>query len=130
MIVATLSHAAPATAGSDDRLVEFAILAILSERRELYPLTLRRELRRRVPHLAEAPLRPVLERMWRERRVARLWHRYLLPGDVPAVRACWLAALERQRAAFEQAHGDLRAWTHARALLFRWDGWTGDEVAA
>jgi hypothetical protein len=85
----------------DDSLIELAILGVLAERREIYPSFLAGELRRRAPLLPTTRIRPVLEQLWADRRVARLWHRYMLPVDVPGVRDKWLAMIERRRSDLE-----------------------------
>lgn len=104
-------------------LLARAILDLLGEGSELYPSTIAGQVRRRHPGLDPAGVRPMLERLFAERRVARLWHRYLLPGDVPAVREKWLAMIDRQRDRLTQDLADGHAWQHARALLLGWDGW-------
>lgn len=113
-----------------DAAIETAILDLLAERVEIYPSFLIGELRRRHPALPDEAIRPVLERLWFERRVARLWHRYMLPRDVDAVRAKWLTTIERRRADFERMDPRPEAYDESRAILQAWDGWTvGEEVA-
>lgn len=113
-----------------DSMVELAILGILAERTEIYPSHLIGELRRRGPELPPAEVRPVLERLWQERRVARLWHRYMLPDRVEAVRSRWLAMIERQREKLEAADTSPDAYAQGRATLMAWDGWcVGDAPA-
>lgn len=118
---------APAPDAIDDVTVERAILALLAERSEIYPAQLAGELRRRVPTLATERVPVVLDRLWRERRVARLWHRYLLPDRVDAVRARWLAAVEQRRDARDRIDP---AYAAGHALLCAWDGWRGDQRTA
>lgn len=120
----------PVIVASDDLLIELAILGVLAEQCEIYPSFLIGELRRRAPGLAEGRIRPVLERLWTERRVARIWHRYLLPRDVPRVRDKWLAMIDRKRPDFEATDGDLSGWRASRAILTRWDGWNEQKQAA
>jgi hypothetical protein len=100
----------------EDQLVELAILGVLAERTEIYPVHLVAELRRRAPLLPPERIRPVLQRLWQERRVARLWHRYLLPDRVPEVRRQWLAMIDRPRT-------QTAAYQAGRAILHAWDGW-------
>ncbi|MFV0624402.1 hypothetical protein ACBY01_10380 [Sphingomonas sp. ac-8] len=107
----------------DETKLERAILALLADRRELYPSQIIGALRR---HDAGLPLhhaRAVLERLIAERRVARLWHRYLLPRDVEEVRATWLAMIDRQAARLDADLATTGAADEARALLTGWDGW-------
>lgn len=103
-----------------DVLVELAILGVLAERTEIYPSHLVGELRRRAPTLPSERVRSVLERLWEQRRVARLWHRYLLPDRVDGVRAKWLEMVDRRR-------DDLDAldpgYAESHAILTAWDGW-------
>jgi hypothetical protein len=114
----------------DDNLIELAILGVLAERREIYPSFLAGELRRRAPLLPAARIRPVLEQLWADRRVARLWHRYMLPVDVPGVRDKWLAMIERRRTELESMEECTNAYEAGRATLDAWDGWTiGTEIA-
>ena len=107
----------------DDQLVELAILGILAERSEVYPPYLVSELRRRAPMLRVELVGPVLERLWRERRVARLWHRYLLPDRVPTVRARWLSMIEHSRTSRAAREAAGAAYDDGQALLQTWDGW-------
>jgi hypothetical protein len=110
--------------GMTDMDIESAILSLLSERVEIYPAFMIGELRRLHPHLPPERIRLVLERLWTERRVARLWHRYMLPGDVDAVRAKWLSTLGRRRAEFERMDPSDGAYEDGIAILNAWDGWT------
>ena len=107
----------------DDAAVEVAILELLAERAELYPSHLIGELHRRTPGLAPARVRPVLDRLFAERRVARLWHRYLLPEAVAGVRAHWLARLESRADRLASDRGDPHAVNPTRAALRSWNGW-------
>lgn len=107
----------------DDTAIEAAILALLGERTEIYPSHIVGALRRTHPALPAARVRPALERMFAERRVARLWHRYLPPEAVGRVRAQWLAMLERQAGRLARDTGDPHAVREARAILEGWDGW-------
>lgn len=66
----------------------------------------------------------MLERLFAERRVARLWHRYMLPDAVEAVRARWLAMIKLQGARLDADLDDPHAWGEARRLLRAWDGWS------
>lgn len=127
----TASVAPAGQAGAMTRnLIELAILGILAERTEIYPSHLVGELRRRAPGLPPGEVRPVLERLWQERRVARLWHRYMLPDRVEAVRSRWLAMIERQREKLEAADTSPDAYAQGRATLIAWDGWrVGDGPA-
>ncbi|WP_076744872.1 hypothetical protein [Sphingomonas jeddahensis] len=106
-----------------DALTELAILGVLAERTEIYPSHLVGELRRRAPSVPAEAIRPALERLWRDRRVARLWHRYLLPDRVPAVRAKWLAMIDRRRADLEALDTHEDGYAEGRAVLLAWDGW-------
>lgn len=108
------------TLGEADRLVARAILGVLADRTELYPSELVGDLRRRAPDLPPERVRPVLARLFAERQVARLWHRYLLPGDVARVRAAWLAMLRAQRHKFVGLETRYEA---TRDRITRWDGW-------
>lgn len=110
----------------DDALLELAILGVLAEHSEIYPAHLIRELRRCAPSLPLGRARLVLERLYDERRVARLWHRYLLPDRVAAVRARWLAMLDRQERMPRASDPALADHRNARLLLCSWDGWSLD----
>jgi hypothetical protein len=114
----------------DDPLIELAILGVLAERTEIYPSHLVGELRRRAPGIPPAGVRVVLERLWEQRRVARLWHRYMLPGQVATVRDKWLAMIERRRGDYEALEASLNAYEDGRAILLAWDGWRVGEVVA
>lgn len=114
---------APHGRSTEDLLVELAILGVLAERTEIYPSHLVGELRRRAPMLPAARIRPVLELLWQERRVARLWHRYLLPDRIPAVRARWLATIDRLRSDAGPHASDADGFANGRAILTAWDGW-------
>jgi hypothetical protein len=116
--------------GMTDMETETAILSLLTERVEIYPAFMIGELRRLHPHLSPERIRQVLERLWTERRVARLWHRYMLPGDVDAVRTKWLSTLSRNRAEFERMDPSEGAYEDGIAILNAWDGWSiGNEKA-
>lgn len=117
--VKTQSHQRP----MDEMLIELAILGVLAERTEIYPSHLVGELRRRVPAIAGGQVRPVLERLWRERRVARLWHRYMLPCRVPSVRDKWLEMIDRRRDDLEALETNENGYAEGRAILLAWDGW-------
>lgn len=117
--VATPTQAHP----MEDMLVELAILGVLAERTEIYPSSLVGELRRRAPLLPAVRVRPVLERLWQERRVARLWHRYLLPDRVPAVRSQWLEMIDRRRLDLEELEDVSDGYSSGRAIITAWDGW-------
>jgi hypothetical protein len=114
----------------DESLIELAILGVLAERTEIYPSHLIGELRRRAPGLPLERVRDVLERLWVERRVARLWHRYLLPDRVDAVRGKWLAMIARRRADYEALDELPNAYHDGRAILLAWDGWRVGEATA
>jgi hypothetical protein len=107
-----------------------AILGVLAERTEIYPSHLVGELRRRLPSVPGAEVRPVLERLWNERRVARLWHRYLLPDRVPAVREKWLEMIDRRRDDLEALETNENGYSEGRAILLAWDGWRVGNVEA
>lgn len=81
------------------------------------------DLQRRHPGLRVRRTRAVLERLFAERRVARLWHRYLLAGDVEAVRARWLERIQHQAARIDADPAAPGASAAARALVAQWDGW-------
>lgn len=114
----------------DEMLIELAILGVLAERTEIYPSHLVGELRRRLPSVPGAEVRPVLERLWNERRVARLWHRYLLPDRVPAVREKWLEMIDRRRDDLEALETNENGYSEGRAILLAWDGWRVGNVEA
>lgn len=126
--------AAPASVGMGDRAasdasLETAILALLDIRPEIYPAHLVIALRRRDPGLAIERMRLVLDRLLAERRVARLWHRYLLPRDIAKVRAIWLAGIARHQTALRDGADP----DGAQRLILSWDGWNIDtrcELAA
>ncbi|MFV1920943.1 hypothetical protein VPH46_16155 [Sphingomonas sp. MJ1 (PH-R8)] len=68
-------------------------------------------------------MRAALERLLTERRIARLWHRYLLARDVDAVRAKWLEAIDRQATCIDADLAGPHASLDAREFLTRWDGY-------
>lgn len=114
---------------TEDAELERAILDLLASRREVYPLHIMADLRRRHPGLRVQRTRAVLERLFAERRVARLWHRYLLASDVEAVRARWLERIQKQAACIDADPAAPGASAAARASVAQWDGWrilTGD----
>ena len=78
----------------DDAAVETAILDMLAERAERYPAHLVSDMRRRGFKLPPVRVRTTLDRLFADRRVARLWHRYLLPEAVSEVRTRWLSMLD------------------------------------
>jgi hypothetical protein len=120
----------PDRPGMDEQLLELAILGVLAERTEIYPSHLVGELRRRAPALPAARVRPMLEELWQQRRVARLWHRYLLPDRVEAVRAQWLTMVDRRRADYDALDDLPDAYARGRAILLAWDGWHVDDGGA
>ncbi|WP_066780436.1 hypothetical protein [Sphingomonas sp. CCH5-D11] len=126
----TASVATPPHQRGDEMLIELAILGVLAERTEVYPSHLVGELRRRLPCVAGEEVRPVLERLWREKRVARLWHRYLLPDRVPAVRKRWLEMIDRRREDLEALESNENGYVEGRAALLGWDGWRVGNVDA
>lgn len=107
----------------DETQLEHAILDLLTTRREIYPSHMIGELRRCDPALPVERTRDVLERLFAERRVARLWHRYILPGDVDLVRGKWLAMIDRQAERIDADPAGPATSHDARALIMRWDGW-------
>ena len=94
--------------------IETAILTLLAERPELYPRQIAAALAAR--DVGPPAVTATLERLRRQRRVARLWHRYLLPDDVAAVSGRWLAGIGA-------AMADDPGAAAARAALVAWDGW-------
>lgn len=113
---------------ADETLLERSILDLLATRREIYPSHIVGELRRRDRGLPVERTRKVLERLFVERRVARLWHRYILARDVEAVRAKWLAMIDRQAARIDADPADPSASQDARDIVSRWDGWRVEEA--
>lgn len=113
----------PIRTAEDETLIEDAILDLLATRREIYPSHMVGELQRLNPGLPLELTHDVLERLFAERRVARLWHRYILPHDVDAVRAKWLAMIERQAKRIDADPFDAAMSRDARDLVTRWDGW-------
>jgi hypothetical protein len=109
---------------TDETGLERAILDLLATCRELYPSQLAAALQRRDAGLPLDRARDVLDRLFAERRVARLWHRYLLPGDVEQVRATWLEKIDRHAARIDAAPADPASSRCARDLVIRWDGWS------
>lgn len=71
-------------------------------------------------------MREVPERLFVEGLVALLWRRYLLARDVGAVRAKWLAMIDRQAARIDADPADPSASQDARNIVSRWDGWRVD----
>ena len=110
----------------DETPLERAILDLLADRREVYPSHLVGALRKRNATLPLHHTRDVLERLFCERRVARLWHRYMLPRDVVCVREEWLAMIARQGSRLVRDLNDRTAATDARRVLASWDGWSLD----
>lgn len=108
---------------SDDVRLEQAILDLLAAQREIYLSPMIQELRRRHPGLRVERTRAVLERLFSERRIAQLWHRYLLARDVEVVRATWLERIDRQAAGIDADPAAPQASRDAREFLMRWDGW-------
>lgn len=107
----------------DETSLELAIFDLLADRPESYPLHIVGALRQHDPSLPLERTGDVLERLFVERRIARLWHRYLLTRDIEVVRSKWLATIERQAAGIDADPGDPNASHHARDLIMRWDGW-------
>ena len=124
--VVDLEHARGAATG--DIRLECAVLELLETRPEIYPAHLGTALRDQDAALAIHGLGDVLEKLFREQRVARLWHRYMLPGDVGAVRRKWLAAIDRRTAGHDEDTD--AAVADGRLLLQGWDGWTLDACRA
>ena len=114
----------PTTTAIDETMIERAILDLLKTRREIYPSHIIGEFRRSHAGLPLDRTRDVLERLFIERRVARLWHRYMLPADVEAVRAKWLGLIERQAERIDAVAVDPATSRDARDLVMRWDGWS------
>ena len=113
----------PTQTDIDETPLEHAILDLLATRREIYPTHIIGELQRRHPSLPLERTCDVMERLFTERRVARLWHRYILACHVEAVRAKWLATIDRQANRID-ADPLARAMFHdARDFVMRWDGW-------
>lgn len=110
------------TATHDDLRLETAILALLERTSEVYPSHMIGLLRAQDATLPVARTRDVLERLFVQRRVARLWHRYLLARDVDAVRAKWLGMIERHGAELESSM-DAGASRYGHMVLTSWDGW-------
>ena len=102
-----------------DAPLEMAILALLDIRAEMYPAHLVTALRRRDPGLAIERTRIVLDQLFAERRVARLWHRYMLPRDIEKVRAIWLDGIAR----YDTALHDIADPDGTQRLILGWDGW-------
>jgi len=107
----------------EETCLERAILDLLAGEPESYPSHIVGALRRRDTDLPLERTRGVLERLFVERRVARLWHRYLLARDVDAVRGKWLAMIDRQAERIDADPADPDALHDARDLITRWDGW-------
>lgn len=61
----------------------------------IYPPQMAGELKPRQADISIVRMHDVLEHLFAEHRVARLWHRYLLPSDVRKVRTKWLDRLQR-----------------------------------
>lgn len=110
------------TSDSDDLRLERAILALLEHEREVYPSHMIGLLRAQDATLPFARTRDVLERLFAERRVARLWHRYMLARDVDAVRAKWLDMITLHGAQLNSTM-DAGAASDGHAMLTSWDGW-------
>lgn len=104
--------------------LERAILNLLETQCEIYPAHLAGALRERDAALPVHGLGGVLEKLFREQRVARLWHRYMLPDDVGAVRRKWLAAIDDRTGEPDAGTGD--AVARGRRLLESWNGWSLD----
>ena len=116
----------PAQCSIDETPLERAILDLLADRREVYPSHLVGALRKQDATLPLHHTRHVLERLFCERRVARLWHRYMLPRDVGRVRGEWLAMIDRQSSRLISDLDDQGATSVARHVLASWDGWSLD----
>ncbi len=113
----------------DETPLERAILDLLADRREVYPSHLVGALRKQDATLPLHHTRHVLERLFCERRVARLWHRYMLPRDVGRVRGEWLAMIDRQSSRLISDLDDQGATSVARHVLASWDGWSLDAAS-
>ena len=90
---------------------------------ENYPSFLVGKLRRRHPTLPPGKIRTVLERLWFERCVARMWHRFVSTRDVDVVRAKWFATIDCRPAGFERIDARPDAFEESRAILNSYDGW-------
>lgn len=110
------------TDAPDDLRLEQAILALLAQKQEIYPSHMIGLLRAQDASLPLTRTRDVLERLFAQRRVARLWHRYLLARDVDAVRAKWLGMIARLG---DQLDSTMHrgAARDGHAILTSWDGW-------
>ena len=108
----------------DNRKLEQTILDLLATRPEIYPSQMAGELERRHAGLSLARMHDVLEHLFAERRVARLWHRYLLPSDVRDVRSKWLDRLQRQTDRLGATSTYPAIFQTARDIVTHWDGWS------
>lgn len=112
----------PTLPSPEEARLDAVILAMLDRERELYPSQMFAVLRRDHGDLPLLRTRAVLARLFAERRVARLWQRYLLPRDIEAVRADWLARIDRHSALLDAMEDD-EASDDARDMVRRWTGW-------
>ena len=112
----------PTLPSPEEARMDAVILAMLDRERELYPSQMFAVLRRDHRDLPLRRTRAVLARLFAERRVARLWQRYLLPRDIEAVRADWLARIDRHAALLDAMEDD-EASDDARDMVRRWMGW-------
>lgn len=106
----------------DDRLAS-AILDALDSERELYPADLIELMLARYADLPLDRTAVVLDRLFADRRVARLWHRYLLPRDVETVRATWLANIKHYGSRLSANLDDHASTGDAWQMVRDWDGW-------
>jgi hypothetical protein len=113
-----MRRAAEASNGEGE--VERAVLALLDAEPELYPSQVAARLG---DDASPDGLRPLLGRLLAERRVARLWHRYLLADAVDAVRTRWLSTIDAHCDRLRGDGGDPGTCARARHLVEGWDGW-------
>ena len=107
-----------------NRQLEQAILDLLATRPEIYPSQMASELKPRHADISLIRMHNVLERLFAEHRVARLWHRYLLPSDVRKVRSKWLDRLQRYADQLGAIGTYPAMFQTARDIVTHWDGWS------
>lgn len=73
-------------------------------------------------HLPLERARDTLERLCARRRLARLWHRYLLTNDITAECCKWRAAFERQTARIDAHASRSNASRNVRDRIMRRNG--------
>ncbi|MEI5689073.1 MULTISPECIES: hypothetical protein [Sphingomonas] len=108
----------------DNRQLEQAILDLLATRPEIYPAQMVGELKPRHAGISLARMHDVLECLFAEHRVARLWHRYLLPSDVRKVRTKWLDRLQPYADQLGATGTYFAMFQTARDIVTHWDGWS------